>query len=234
MRVLYSLAYHLVQVLVRLFFRVEVEGVQNVPPGGCLVVSNHLSWADTIFIAYALPRHPTIHTMASRATVFNSGLKRWLMPKFGVFPVNRSRGQLDEEAVNAVYELLERGERVLVFPEGAYGRDGQLRPLKDGVGYFALNSGKPLLPISLAGTGRLRPWSKVRVVIGQPFVPEPPRLLELKLRVRDVVDNVGRVLGRLGRHSARESSVGGGLSQASAVETHNPEIEDQETAREKG
>jgi 1-acyl-sn-glycerol-3-phosphate acyltransferase len=200
--VLYDLAYRLVRILVRLFFRVEVEGQENVPAGGCLVVSNHLSWTDTVFIAYALPQRPMLHTMASRASVFNTRFKRWLMPRLGVFPVSRSRGNLDEEAINSVYALLDLGERVLVFPEGAYGRDGQLRPLKEGVGYFALNSGKPLLPISVSGTARLRPWSRVRVVIGEPFIPEPPRWLEVKLRVQDVVETVGRVLGRLGRRSA--------------------------------
>ena len=201
---LYGLAYGLIRLILGLFLRVSVEGRANVPAGGCLVVSNHLSWTDTLFIAYALPRRPVLHTMANRSTVFNTRFKRWLLPRVGVFPVSRARGALDEEAVNRVYDLLEAGERVLVFPEGAYGKDGQLRPLKDGVGYFALNSGKPLLPVSLSGTDRLRPFGRVRVTIGEPFIPEAPRLLGLKERVRQVVTSVGDVLERLGTPRPKE------------------------------
>ena len=223
---LYGLAFALVRLWLRLFYRVEVEGRENVPEGGCLVVSNHLAWIDTAFIVYALPGRARLHTMANRSTVFNSRFKRWLLPKLAVFPVSRSRGVLDEAAVNTVYDLLQAGERVLIFPEGAYGKDGELKPLKDGVGYFALNSGKPLLPVSLSGTDRLRLFGRVRVVIGQPFIPEPPPLLDLKERVRRVVRSVGDVLERLGSRSASRDAKAGAV-EVSHAEVQQPEATDQ-------
>ena len=198
--------YALVQVLIRLvlglFFRVEVEGRENVPEGGFIAVANHLSWTDTLFIMYALPPQPWLYTMANESSVFNRRWKRWLLPRVGVFPIRRNRGMLDEDAVNGVYKLLEEEKRVLIFPEGAYGKDGQLRPLKDGIGYFALNSGKPIVPISLSGTDRLRPFGRVRVVIGKPFIPDPPMVWALKRRVSSVVAGVRTSLSRLGRRSA--------------------------------
>ena len=197
------LIYALVQVFIRLilglFFRVEVDGRENVPEAGFIAVANHLSWSDTLFVMYALPRQPWLYTMANESTVFNQPWKRWLLPKLGVFPIRRNRGMLDEEAVKGVYQLLEEGKRVLIFPEGAYGKDGQLRPLKDGIGYFAINSGRPILPISLSGTDRLRPFARVRVVIGQPFIPAPPLVWALKQRVDSVVAGVRTSLSRLGR-----------------------------------
>ena len=199
---LYDLAYWLIRALGVIFFRVEVEGRQNVPAGGCLVVCNHLSWTDTIFIVFAIGRLPKVHTMANESSVFNTPWKRWLLPRFAVFPVRRNRGMLDEKAVNTVYDLLNANERVMIFPEGAYGDDGKLRPLKDGVGYFALNTSKPILPVSISGTNRLRPFSRVRVVIGEPFIPDPPRTWGVKERVRSAVDSVSAVLARLGRRSA--------------------------------
>jgi 1-acyl-sn-glycerol-3-phosphate acyltransferase len=150
---------------------------------------------------YALPAKPPLHTMANESTVFNTRFKRWLLPRLAVFPIRRNRGMLDEAAVEGVYELLNSGERVLVFPEGAYGKDGQLRPLKDGVGYFAINSGKPLLPLSLSGTDRLRLFGRVRVVIGKPFIPDPPRSWQVKERVAAAVAAVRTSLSRLGRRS---------------------------------
>jgi 1-acyl-sn-glycerol-3-phosphate acyltransferase len=214
--VLYDVAYYLVRAILGLFLRVRVAGRENVPEGAFLVVSNHLSWTDTLFIMYALPRRPMIHTMANRSTVFNKRWKRWLLPKFGVFPVTRSRGFLDEDAVNTVYDLLNMGERVLIFPEGAYGRDGELRPLKEGIGHFAINSGKPLLPIVLTGTGSLRPWGRVEVVIGKPFIPTPPRMWDVKKRVRAAVDAVGQAFQKLGARIGR-APAGSGPDAAQAV-----------------
>jgi 1-acyl-sn-glycerol-3-phosphate acyltransferase len=201
--VLYAFLQVLIRILVGAFFRVEVVGRENVPLGGCLVVSNHLSWTDTVFIMYALSRKPRLYTMANESTVFNTPFKRWLMPKVAVFPIRRNRGMLDEDAVNHVYDLLNSGERVLIFPEGAYGKDGQLRPLKDGVGYFALNSGKPLLPVLLEGTGRLRPFSRVRVEIGRPFIPDPPVMWAAKERVQAAVASVRDAFTRLQARAQR-------------------------------
>jgi len=206
-----------------------------VPAAGCLVVSNHLSWTDTIFIMYALPRKPRLWTMANETSVFNTRFKRWLMPRLCVFPIRRNRGMLDEQAVNRVYDLLNGGERVLIFPEGAYGKDGQLRPLKDGVGYFALNSRKPLLPVSLTGTGRLRFLSRVTVDIGVPFIPDPPALWDMRERVAATVAAVRARLGRMGQRATAVRRRGllpwrrgrsGGPEKAAGVVGHQAEVED--------
>src|SRR4030081_260445 len=103
---LYNLLQALIRVLGTGLFRVEVTGRENVPDEGCLVVSNHLSWTDTAFIMYALPRKPRLFTLANESTVFNTRFKRWLMPRLAVFPIRRNRGMLDEEAVTRVYDLL--------------------------------------------------------------------------------------------------------------------------------
>jgi 1-acyl-sn-glycerol-3-phosphate acyltransferase len=238
---LYGLVQVLIRVLLGVFLRVEVEGRENIPDSGCLVVSNHLSWTDTLFAMYAFPSKPRLYTMANESSVFNTRFKRWLMPKLAVFPIRRNRGMLDEQAVETVYQLLNAGERVLIFPEGAYGKDGELKPLKDGIGYFAINSQKPILPVSLSGTDRLRPWAKVRVVIGRPFIPDPPRMWDVKRRVRSVVSGVQVALGRLGRRSPeprrrwwrrwrRRSSAGPDLPKARGVEAGKPEIDGEQAA----
>ncbi|GAC1330551.1 MAG: hypothetical protein NVSMB17_08000 [Candidatus Dormibacteria bacterium] len=233
---LYAVVQALVRIVAVLFFRVEVTGRENVPAEGCLVVSNHLSWTDTMFIMFALPRKPRLWTMANESSVFNTAFKRWLMPRLCVFPIRRNRGKLDEQAVDRVYALLEAGERVLIFPEGGYGRDGGLRPLKDGVGYFALNSGKPLLPVSLTGTGRLRLFSRVTVDIGVPFIPDPPLSLELRERVAATVAAVRLRLGRMGRRATRlrrarpgwwgrRGARSGGAEQTTGVEADEAEVQ---------
>jgi 1-acyl-sn-glycerol-3-phosphate acyltransferase len=203
----YRFVFGILRLVIRLCFRVTVEGREHIPEGGFLVVSNHLSWTDTVFIAFALPPGQMIWTMANATSVFNTRFKRWLLPRLAVFPVRRQRGFLDEAAVQRVYDLLHAGEWVLIFPEGAYGRDGQLRPLKEGIGHFAINSGKPLLPVVLTGTGRLRPFSRVTVRIGQPFIPRVPVVWGIKARARAVVGVVGQRLAALGLRRRRPVEV---------------------------
>ncbi|MEA2645677.1 MAG: 1-acyl-sn-glycerol-3-phosphate acyltransferase [Chloroflexota bacterium] len=217
---LYTVLVAIARVVIFVFFRVYAQGRENVPEGGCLVVSNHLSWTDTAFILYGMPPGTRLYTLANESTVFNTGWKRWLMPQLCVVPIRRNRGMLDEDAVNAVYDLLDRGEKVLIFPEGAYGKDGQLRPLKDGVGYFAINSQKPILPVSLAGTGRLRLFRRIEVVIGRPFIPDPPMMWDIKRRVGSVVSGVRVSLGRLGRRSSRRRGLVSRLLRRRSARRH--------------
>src|SRR5205823_2478614 len=138
------------------------------------------------------PRRPMVYTMARRDTVFNRGWKRWLMPRFGVFPISPRRGELDVQGVATVYQVLSRGGVVLVFPEGRYSRGRALRPLKKGVAHFALQAGVPICPVALSGLDRLRPFGSVEVSIGPPVRPEPPAWWTLQGRIEGLLERVRR------------------------------------------
>src|SRR5205823_5678626 len=138
------------------------------------------------------PRRPMVYTMARRDTVFNRGWKRWLMPRFGVFPISPRRGELDVQGVATVYQVLSRGGVVLVFPEGRYSRGRALRPLKKGVAHFALEAGVPICPVALSGLDRLRPFGGVEVSIGPPVRPEPPAWWTLQGRIEGLLERVRR------------------------------------------
>jgi 1-acyl-sn-glycerol-3-phosphate acyltransferase len=147
-----------------------------------------------------------IYTMAKRDTVFNSAWKRRLLPLIGVFPISPHRGELDEAGLRTVYQILERGGVVLIFPEGRYSRGRALRPLKVGIGHFALQAGVPISPVSVRGTDVLRPFSRVDISIGPPIRPDPPTWWSLGQRVAQVVDNVQRALNAgLQRRRGRRS-----------------------------
>jgi 1-acyl-sn-glycerol-3-phosphate acyltransferase len=131
-----------------------------------------------------------IYTMAKRETVFNRGWKRRLLPLIGVFPISPSRGELDEDGVRTVYQILERGGVMLMFPEGRYSRGRALRQLKVGIGYFALQSGVPVVPVAVRGTDFLWPFRRIEVSIGRPIMPDPPAWWALSQRVTAVVQRV--------------------------------------------
>jgi 1-acyl-sn-glycerol-3-phosphate acyltransferase len=184
-------------------FRVTVTGLENVPKPPYIIAANHQAWFDPAFIIPFLPERPLIYTMAKRETVFNRAWKRKLLPLVGVFPISPNRGELDERGLRTVYQVLERGGVMLMFPEGRYSRGRALRPLKNGIAYFALQAGVPISPIAVNGTGSLRPFSRVTVTIGEPVQPDLPAWWELSRRVAAVVDRVRTSLaGAIGRRPA--------------------------------
>lgn len=171
-------------------FRVTVTGLENIPARPCIIAANHQAWFDPAFIIPFFPEAPVIYTMAKRETVFNQAWKRRLLPLIGVFPISPHRGELDEAGLRTVYQVLERGGVVLMFPEGRYSRGRAVRPLKVGIGHFALHAGVPICPVAVRGTDVLRPFSRIDVTIGPPIQPDPPAWWALSSRVARIVDNV--------------------------------------------
>jgi len=191
----------LLRLLVPLLFRFRVTGLENLPEPPYILASNHQAWYDTLFIVAAIPKLPMVYTMARRDTVFNNRVMRWLLPKFGVFPILPQQGELDELGIATVYQVLSRGGVVLIFPEGRYSRGRELRPLKRGVAHFALQAGVPISPVALSGLARLRPFGEVELAVGPAIRPDPPRWWSLNRRVMRVVDSVRRAILRgFGRH----------------------------------
>jgi len=206
---LYRVAIWLIRFFVYRLFRTRIDGLENLPPPPYIVAANHQAWYDPLFIVAALPERPMVYTMARRDTVFNRRWKRWLVPQFGVFPIQPAAGELDERGVATVYQVLARGANLLIFPEGRYSRGRSLRPLKHGVAYFALQAGVPIVPIAVEGIDRLRLFSHVRISIGRPIRPDPPAWWELSRRVQRVVDQVRTgILRAFGRDPARSRRPG--------------------------
>lgn len=176
--------------LVTHLFRVSVSGLDNIPRPPYVIAANHQAWYDPLFIIPFFPESPVIYTMAKRETVFNRAWKRRLLPLIGVFPISPNRGELDEQGVRTVYHVIERGGVMLMFPEGRYSRGHALRPLKNGIGFFALNAGVPICPVAVSGTHRLWPFKRIEVSIGPPVLPDLPAWWEVSRRVSTVVDRV--------------------------------------------
>ena len=170
--------------------------MENIPKPPFIIAANHRAWFDPAFIIPFFPESPVIYTMAKRETVFNRAWKRALLPLVGVFPISPARGELDEAGVRTVYQLLARDGVVLIFPEGRYSRGRALRTLKVGIGYFALQAGVPVCPVTVTGTDFLYPFRRIEVSIGPPVRPDPPAWWGLSRRVADVVEDVRRALVR--------------------------------------
>lgn len=176
--------------LVTHLFRVTVTGLENIPKPPFIIAANHQAWFDPAFIIPFFPDRPLIYTMAKRETVFNRAWKRRLLPLIGVFPITPNRGELDEQGLRTVYQVLERDGVMLMFPEGRYSRGRALRPLKNGIAHFALQAGVPICPVAVTGTSSLWPFKRIEVTIAAPIRPDLPAWWTLSRRVANTVERV--------------------------------------------
>ncbi|HET7378885.1 MAG TPA: lysophospholipid acyltransferase family protein [Gaiellales bacterium] len=175
-------------------FRVSLVGMEHIPKAPYIIAANHQAWYDPAFIIPFFPAAPMVYTMAKRESVFNRAWKRRLLPLIGVFPISPARGELDEAGVRTVYQILSRGGVMLMFPEGRYSRGRAIRQLKVGIGYFALQAGVPVVPVTVRGSDLLWPFRKIEITIGAPIQPDPPAWWALSQRVSSVVQRVGDAL----------------------------------------
>ena len=157
--------------LLRLLFRFDVEGRQNIPrQGNYVVIANHLNWLDEFTLLYLFPVEPRLHFLADPTILVTRKFQWWLVRATGGYvPVVRERHG-DQTLFRHVDHALEVGGAVAIFPEANYGpQEGGLLPFHKGFAHFAIKAGVPVVPVALSGTKDLWFRKRIRVVIGQPM-----------------------------------------------------------------
>ena len=147
----------------KLVFRPHVEGSENVPSSGpAILASNHLSYADWLFMPLTLPRRVTFVAKAEYFTT--PGIKGWFQKKFfsgaGQVPIDRSGATAAEGALASARRILAEGELFGIYPEGTRSHDGRLYRGKTGVARLALETGVPVIPVAVLGTDLVAPPGK--------------------------------------------------------------------------
>lgn len=172
---IYRAAGVVVRPLMRVWFRLRVEGAEHVPASGPVILAvNHRSNVDPVVLGSAL-RRPVHYMTKAELFVWPLGMiLRWI----GQFPVRR--GGADREALRQTEDVLARGCVLGLFPEGTRGA-GRFATVHAGLAYIVLRQQCPVLPVAMLGTERVRRrlgWlpfaSPVRVVVGPPLdLPDP-------------------------------------------------------------
>ncbi len=196
----YRLAKPLLTLLFKVLTRWEVEGRENLPPGGpLLVVFNHLGHLDPALLIATLPWRITGLAVAGLREVPVTG---FLLRLGGAIWVNR--GHYDREALRKALAVLERGDVLVIAPEGRISVSGALERGKTGPVFLAQRANVPMLPIGITGTEdvpeKLMRFQRphLRVIIGQTFrLPERPPGRSRKEQLRANSDFIMRRLAEL-------------------------------------
>jgi 1-acyl-sn-glycerol-3-phosphate acyltransferase len=161
--------------------RWEFSGTERLTQaeGGIIAAPNHTSWFDPLVVAYTLWQADRPPRFLGKESVFRVPVFGRIITHAGQIPVYRDTAEA-RTAIRDALSALDRGECVVVYPEGTITRDPGLWPMsaKTGAVRLALTSGRPLFPIAQWGSHlvmgpyqkefRILPRKTIRVVVGEP------------------------------------------------------------------
>jgi 1-acyl-sn-glycerol-3-phosphate acyltransferase len=167
------LKYVILGPILKLIFRPQVEGRDNVPDEGpAIIASNHLSFSDSIFMPLMVKRPVTFIAKAEYFT--GKGLKGWLIKMFfvgtGCIPVDRTGGRAAQAAIDTGMRVLREGKLFGIYPEGTRSPDGRLYRGKTGVARMALESGAPVIPVAMLNSDEIQPTGQIIPRIMRPKI----------------------------------------------------------------
>lgn len=177
----------IVWVCMSLVYRARATGLEHIPEEGpAVIVCNHVSFVDALILMSVI-RRPIRFVM--HESIFKIPLLSFVFKTSGAIPIASAKENLAcrEAAFASIQQTLAAGELVGLFPEGGITRDGEIQPFKSGIERIVRETAVPVVPVALGGLwgslfsrkhkGVLRGlprklWSKIRVSVGEPVVPQ--------------------------------------------------------------
>jgi 1-acyl-sn-glycerol-3-phosphate acyltransferase len=165
--------------LLRLSFRIEVEGRDRLPRRGPVILAaNHRSFLDSIFLPLAIGRRRM--TFVAKAEYFERRRTAWFFRGVGQIPIQRSGGSASDAALDAATDVLRDGGAFGIYPEGTRTRDGVTHRGHTGVARLARATGAPIVPVGLVGTDDAQPtnaklprlFRRVTIRFGEPIAAD--------------------------------------------------------------
>ncbi|MBI3995622.1 MAG: 1-acyl-sn-glycerol-3-phosphate acyltransferase [Nitrospirae bacterium] len=206
---LHWIALSLLDLLFRVFNRVEVHDREHIPSRGergVLFLSNHISALDPFLIGItAMPRFsPVWWRAAAKEELFTRVFSRAVMYLIGAFPVKRR--QRDIGSMDRMAEVL-KTDVLVVFPEGTWSSTGEMLPGRPGVGKVIYDARPPkIIPVAVKGTDEILPrgsWiprigRRAAIIYGPPmdlerFYQRPPDLETSQQIVNAVMEEIRRL-----------------------------------------
>lgn len=178
-------------------WRPEIIGSEHIPAsGGAILASNHLSIVDSIFLPLMVDRPVTF---AAKSEYFTGTrpvdrITSAYLRATKQLSVDRAEARAGLDMLEAALDLLRQGALFGIYPEGTRSPDGRLYRGRPGIGWLALNSGLPVIPVAMSGTDRVLPpghkvprVGKVKIRVGEPLTFEAARSLPSASRQRRAI-----------------------------------------------
>ena len=159
--------------------RPTVTGLEHIPQEGpAILASNHLSIIDSVYLPFVVPRPVVFPAKAEYFQAKGPMGRVWAayLRSTNQLSIDRGGARSAQETLDAAVDILRSGELFGFYPEGTRSPDGKLYRGRSGIGYLALNSGAPVIPVAMLGTRKMMPPgrsflvpSKIEVRIGEPL-----------------------------------------------------------------
>ena len=207
----YQLARSILKPWLAGWFRWTIEGDERIPTSGPAILAfNHIAFLDPFAAAYVVDRRGRHPRFLAKSELFHDKRIAWILK--GAAQIEVRRGSRDAPmALDHAFEALDRGEIIVVFPEGTITDDPDLSPMeaKTGAARLALGSGAPLIPCAVWGTANIWPkgyakrwWppkQDVLVRIGEPMdvAGDPASMPDWQRVSVDLMERIGALVASL-------------------------------------
>ena len=157
--------------------------MENIPTsGGAILAANHQSLVDSIFLPLMVNRPVTFSAKAEYFTASGPMARLWAayLRATNQLTMDRDGPRAAQDTLEAALALLQQGQLFGIYPEGTRSPDGRLYRGRPGVGWLALRSGLPVIPVALSGTRKVLPPGRaiprpgrIEVAVGKPVALAP-------------------------------------------------------------
>lgn len=198
--------------VLRLLARPTVVGADHIPAAGpAILASNHLSVIDSIYLPLMVERPVTFAAKSEYFTgtrLRDRAVSAYLRSTHQL-STDRAGGRAAQAMLEAALSHLRGGELFGIYPEGTRSPDGRLYRGRTGVGYLALHSGAPVVPVAMVGTDKILPPGHrvprpgpIEIRIGEPldfaqFRGQPAGARQRRAVTDEVVQAIQKLSGQV-------------------------------------
>ena len=147
-----------------LIYPYKVLGKENIPNGGAILVCNHFSFVDPLYLVSFNKKNLSV---LAKKELFKKKFIGGLLKNCGGIPVDRDNPDLS--TIISAIKVLKNGNKLAIFPEGTRNKSNtlELQPIKSGSAVFAVKAKCPIVPIMIERKARV--FRKNHIIIGKPF-----------------------------------------------------------------
>ncbi len=182
----------------KLFYKIEVKGLENIPLKGKLIIAaNHISNFDPPFAGCFIGQiRDSIYVV--KKEIMAVPVVGWIFKRLSYISMDRHKKGGDLSSIKACLKVIEKGHSLFIFPEGTRSKTGKMGKAKAGVGFLAYHSGVDILPVKVSNTDKL-PFTRavLKVTYGKPFKIKAEETKDVKEQFQDFADKIMQEISKL-------------------------------------